>query len=144
MQMRIKIYYGHQTNIPLTILPFDHPHNHGKHLYAPHSDCHQSSHWAGDLSSFIMVNILIMSIQVDENQTPVSVIANTILSRRYFLCDQCVTSPKEPRSQHIGEGRQLCSTKEFETWGASDWQAPEYISGDLMLLYVYIHLLRYF
>ena len=80
---------------------------------------------------------------VDENQTPVSVIPNTILSRRYFLCDEGVTSPKEPRSQHIDEGRHLCSTKEFETWGASDWQAPEYILGELMLLYM-IHLLRYF
>ena len=80
---------------------------------------------------------------VDENQTPVSVIPNTILSRRYFLCDECVISPKEPRSQHIDEGRQLCSTKEFETWGASDWQAPENILGDLMLLYM-IHLVIYF
>ena len=56
-QMRIKICYGHQTNILLTILPLDHPHNHGKHLYAPHSDCHLSSHRASDLSSFIMAKL---------------------------------------------------------------------------------------
>ena len=55
-RMRIKICYGHQTNIPLTILPFHHPHNHGKHLYAPHSDCHQNSHRAGNHSSFIKVS----------------------------------------------------------------------------------------
>ena len=58
--MRIKICYGHQTNIPLTILPFHHSHIHGKHLYSPHSGCHQNSPRAEDLSSFIMVNILIM------------------------------------------------------------------------------------
>ena len=55
-QMRIKVCYGHQTNIPLTILPFHHPHNHGKHLYAPHSDCHQNSHRAGNHSSFMKVS----------------------------------------------------------------------------------------
>ena len=31
-RMRSKICYGHQTNIPLTILPFDYPHNHGNIL----------------------------------------------------------------------------------------------------------------
>ena len=41
-----KYVVWHQTNISLTILPFHHSHNHGKFLYAPHSDCHQCSHRA--------------------------------------------------------------------------------------------------
>ena len=50
------------------------------------------------------------------------------------MCDECVAviSPKEPRSQHIDEALQLCSTKEFEIGGASDWQTPRL--GVLMLL----------
>ena len=94
------------------------------------------------LTKSILIYIYLTRPVVDENQAPVSVIPNTILSRMYFLCDESVISPKEPRSQHIDEGRHLCSTKEFETWGASDWQTPEYILGELMLFM--IHLVIYF
>ena len=137
MQMRIKVCYGHQTNISLTILPFNHSHNHGKHLNAPHSECHHS-----DLSFFIRVNIsmilffIYLSHQACGRRKPVPSFChsqhNPIMGVFFMWWDECVISPKEPRSQHIDEALQLCSTKEFEIGGASDWQTPRL--GVLMLL----------